>query len=182
MKYLWIALAFILVAFGFYFYVTEIDTGIRNQKAKKLIKQIEEMDKNLAFDYPNTPLEVIKMNNLIVQFLYGDYMNEKAMQKYLIYMIEVQRKFLDTELLENNDLNLQIAKLKTDLNEFKKQKIKIISTQEVETENDGFLSLIKVIETTNVSENMYKEYGLRIDATGQWKIFGFKKTPQFFID
>ena len=148
-----------------------------SSEADNLIK------KDLFFDYPATPREVLKFFCRITKCLYNDDLSEEQMKK----LVSQARGLYSLELLDSNDEKEQLARIKGDAEEYKKQKKEIYSytlesASELESINTkaGKTTIIKMyftVKAGSAMKKLFEEFSLVEDSNGRWKIAAFRTLP-----
>ncbi|MBR4342581.1 MAG: hypothetical protein IKP88_07730 [Lachnospiraceae bacterium] len=169
------------VIIGLYFMLTR---GKENNETGEIPVESSEADllikKDLIFDYPATPREVLKLYSRITKCLYNDELTDDQIKK----LVQQVRLLYNTKLLENNSEEDQIKFLKGEISEYKKEK-KIIYAYTIDSSNNteyikttaGNTALIKMYFTLRAGADMkrtYEEFSLVEDSSGRWKIAGWK--------
>lgn len=161
---------------GYYFYLTHHDTPAE----ERALTEFEQLThKDLDQSYPSTPREVIKFYNRILLCMYEQDLDNED----LTALAEQAQKLMDTELLEQNPEEMYVASLSAEINSYKEQGRKIISTtlassKEIETRVvDGrecaYVDSSYYIQGDEDSSRAYQTYILRKSEEGRWKILGF---------
>lgn len=147
-----------------------------DKKVKKDLKDLTSI--NFDYEYPESPLGVVDLFNKGVRFLYGT-LDDADNLDYISDAVDVQRELMDHEFLDINQRDEMILLVKTEIETFKEAKVKIIRLDSFEAQNENNIAVVRTIIYTNNTGKMYREYGLRKDAAGRWKIYGFKEIPEF---
>lgn len=163
--------AFVLVA----------NRGSEKQETPIKMTAVEEViSRNLEKDYPATPKEVVKMYSEITRCFYAEEYTEDE----LIKMAEQSRKLFDEELRANQTDEQYLMNLNSVILNYKEQK-RIISSFSVSSASDvdyydfkgdkwARLMAVYTIKTDHVFDSSKEEYLLRKDASGHWRIFGWR--------
>ena len=159
-------------------------TSGKDKGAKEIPAETSEADtlikKDLYFEYPATPREVLKLYCRITKCLYNDDLTDEQIRKLVIQV----RDLYDAELLANNDEDEQISFIKSEVAEYRKDKKTIYAytidsatnTNYIDTKA-GKTAIIKMYFTLKAGGNMdraYEEFSLVEDSNGRWKIAGWK--------
>lgn len=181
----------ILIVLGvlLYFY-----TGNRMSSIKEKLP-LDEYQKVMAYNleesYPESVNDVIVLNNKIVKLMYN-IENTKGfdIDTHLPELIKQQRRLFDDSLIEFNPFEVQLEKVKTEIENNNKlsgeKKFALIGskmlTPEVVEKKDFEYEVrkVKVIFYTSSSNDIYMEYGL-VNKNGKWLIIGYKQTGPFTI-
>ena len=136
--------------------------------------------KDLDWEYPATPREVLKLYCRITKCLYNDELTDEQIKK----LVSQVRNLYSYQLLENNAEDEQIAFIKGDRDEYKKAKKTIFSftidsANNVEYINTkaGKTAIIKMYFTLQAGANMdraFEEFSLVEETDGRWKIAAWK--------
>ena len=173
---------FAAVVIGIYFAITRgknIDTKeipAETSEADALIK------KDLDWEYPATPREVLKLYCRITKCLYNDDLTDEQIKK----LVSQVRNLYSFDLLENNAEDEQIAFIKGDRVEYKKDKKTIFSFAIDSASNIEYIdtkagktALIKMYFTIKAGANMdrsFEEFSLIRQDDGKWKIAAWRQS------
>ncbi len=173
----------LIIVMGVVFYYSSIG------KFDRITKQFEsDYEKILSYDlndkYPDTPIAIIGVYAETIEYLYGQTKKgEKKTDENIQDVIYVQRKLLDQEVLDTNPEEVQVAKVKEEIQQLTKQGVYIISTkvmpEYVQAKNDIYG--VKAVQYTNKKGNNYLEYYLRKDNNNRWKIVGWEDIEPFSL-
>lgn len=173
---------FAAVVIGIYFAITRN----KDNSAKEIPAEVSEADtlikKDLDWEYPATPREVLKLYCRITRCLYNDDLTDEQIKK----LVSQVRNLYSFDLLENNAEDEQIAFIKGDRSEYKKNKKTIFSFAidsagniEYMDTKAGKTALIKMYFTLKAGANMdraYEEFSLIREDSGRWKIAAWRKS------
>ena len=172
---------FAAVVIGIYFAITR---GKDNKSTKEIPTEVSEADtlikKDLDWEYPATPREVLKLYCRITKCLYNDDLTDEQIKK----LVSQVRNLYSFDLLENNAEDEQIALIKGDRDEYKKEKKTIFNyaidsannIQYIDT-NAGKTAVIKMNFTLKAGANMdraFEEFSLIQEDSGRWKIAAWR--------
>ena len=158
--------------------------GKDKSETKEIPAESSEADtlikKDLYFDYPATPREVLKLYCRITKCLYNDELTDEQTKK----LVQQVRLLYSTELLENNSEDDQLKYTKGEVSEYKKDK-KIIYAYTIDSSNNteyiktvaGNTAVLKMYFTLRSGADMnraYEVFSLVEDSNGRWKIAGWK--------
>lgn len=166
----------ILMGIGFYMFIDKNITP-SNQLNNK---NIDILEYDLENNYPSTPREVIILYNKLQKKLYQNKKDDEKIQQ----LIKQQRKLFHKELLDKNPYDIQIDRLKIELE--KTQDNKIIESKIQDLTPDNYfgerkeLCKIKTIYYL-INGNIYIEFLLQKDEQNSWKILGWQNTDEFTI-
>ena len=172
------------VIIGIYLKITsgkeDVTTEItaETSEADLLIKR------DLVFDYPSTPREVLRFYCRLTKCLYNDDLTDNQINQ----LVKQVRILYSDKLLENNDENEQIAFIKNDRAEYKKESKIIFSytidsalnTEYIDT-TEGKTALLKLYFTLQAGAKMdraYEIFSLVEDSNGKWRIAAWKAADQ----
>ncbi len=173
---------FAAVVIGIYFAITR---G-KNTDTKEIPAETSEADalikKDLDWEYPATPREVLKLYCRITKCLYNDDLTDEQIKK----LVSQVRNLYSFDLLENNAEDEQIAFIKGDRVEYKKDK-KTIFSFAIDSANNieyidtkaGKTALIKMYFTLKAGANMdrsFEEFSLIQQDDGKWKIAAWRQS------
>lgn len=171
----------IVIAIIFLFYQhkksdkTETDTVVSTEIEKLTAK-------DLVLGYPATPTEVLKLVGRINQCIYNNGgMADEDIDKLLNQL----RVMYSTKLLEQNTFEEQKNKLMDELNEFSKEKRKIVnysvdksSTVKYDTvdgQECAYLQVVYFMAAKGKYSKSYQDYVL-VKENNDWKILAFQKS------
>ncbi len=164
---------------GFYFAISSRDNGNGGEKAS-VKKEDVLLRRDLEKDYPLTPTAVVSYYSDLVLAYYQEDCKESVRKELLIK----SRNLYDDELLERNSEDDQILNLEADVEEYKKNKKRIIGCtvcdpNDVEYGNlDGdSVALLQVVYRVREKKDLNKvkeDFFLRKDEDGHWKIVGWQ--------
>ncbi len=173
---------FAAVVIGIYFAITR---G-KNTDTKEIPAETSEADalikKDLDWEYPATPREVLKLYCRITKCLYNDDLTDEQIKK----LVSQVRNLYSFDLLENNAEDEQIAFIKGDRVEYKKDKKTIFSFAIDSASNIEYIdtkagktALIKMYFTIKAGANMdrsFEEFSLIQQDDGKWKIAAWRQS------
>lgn len=139
-------------------------------------------------EYPSTPVQLVKYYNDLTVCLYNEDCTDDE-QKALVLLM---RKYLDEELLTNQTEAEQLIELRKDLENFKKQEIKIYSVDVTPSLDVDFFNYddhecarlysnytMKGIVDGSMAYNTIRQvFILRKNEEGHWKIYGYKNEEE----
>ncbi len=162
---------------GFYAYLSG---RARESKAEISMTVIQStLSRDLENDYPSTPKEVIKYYNSILKCFY----NEEATDEEIEELAYKARELYDDELLEQNEEELYLIRLREDIQGYKDNKRRITSMSvaastnvDFFTQNDFDFARIHCgynIMEAGTNRSTVLVYLLRKDENKKWKIYGW---------
>ena len=168
----------------FYFYWSNrtdpIDTSIENQsEVEKLL------NKDLELYYPETPREVVKLFSNMMKVLYDDLENKMDDADLKALALKI-RELYDAEFLENNQEDIYLQNLYTDIASWKDKNRRITNSRSVnedleqESEIDGVKYSVNYVTFTIQENSKITETWkilLRQDENKKWKILGWELVP-----
>ncbi len=171
-----ICLIFGLVAY--YSYLTNRARAGREEAKMSTVESV--LSRDLVNDYPSTPKEVLKYYNEIMKCFYNEDCTEEEIEE-LGYKA---RELYDAELLEENEPEAYMIRLKADIQDYQDNKRRIASssvaasTSVVYDTVDGY-SFARILCGYSVMEGSTNHsvkamYLLRRDEEKKWKIYGWQ--------
>ncbi len=163
-------------------------TGDKDEGTQEIPADVQEVDvllkRDLIFDYPQTPREVLRFYCRITKCLYNEDLSDEQIKK----LVQQVRMLYSDKLLENNSEEDQIALIKGDREKYSKDKKTIYSytidsannTEYIETK-EGKTALLKLYFTLRAGANMdraYEIFSLVEDSEKRWKIAAWKAADQ----
>lgn len=181
-KYVIIAIACICVICAGFFIFSQ-----GNQENEKNLTEIEKVIvRDLNNNYPKTPREVVKFYNRIVKCYYG---SEQPTEKQLNDLVDQMLCLMDEDLLLVNPRDKYYNSVVNDINQYKRDKKQLVSTDVCDTNDVKYVTDDKngesekdklayvdasfFINTDGKFAYTYQEFVLRQDEAGLWKILAF---------
>lgn len=168
----------IVLLVGYYAYLANQKKEAKQEAAMTVVQATLERD--LKYDYPATPKEIIKYYNEILKCFY----NEDCTDGEIEELGQKARELYDAELLEANEYGPYMIKLKSDIEDYKNNKRRITSFAVAASTNvdffeeDGYsfarISCAYNIMEGDVSKPTRQVYLLRKDDDKHWKIYGWE--------
>ncbi len=169
-----------LICAGFFFFSKE------NATTEKELTEVEKLIvRDLKDNYPKTPREVVKFYNRIISCYYGGELSKEELTKLADQMLLL----LDEDLLVVNPRDEYINSVENDIEKYKTEKKKIVSTdvcdsndvKYINDEKEGTSEVDKLayvntsyfINTDGSFAYSYQQFVLRQDNDGRWKILTF---------
>lgn len=169
----------------YYYYLMHRDkNGAQNQDDKRTA--IEKcLDRDLDYDYPKTPREVVKYFNEIQMCLYNEQPSDDQLKK----LADQQFKLLDKELQDNNPALQYYENIRQDVKSYRAVECIIVSavlcsSDEVTYKNDenkgecAFVTCSYLLRDRNGATPMNQMYVLRKDENGNWRILVYYITEK----
>ncbi len=175
-----IALVVIIGICGAFYAVNE-NSKKESQKEASLTEIQKITTKDLDANYPQTPREVVKFYNKIVDSYYKDQYTDDELDA----LADQALKLFDDELVQNNPKDSYKTSIVADVKNYKDQG-KTIAQTDVCDSNDvkyvtdngdsiAYVTASYFIKQDNSYSKTYQEYVLRKDSEGRWKILTFYK-------
>jgi len=174
-----IVIVILLIALvGYYAFMANKDKQAKVEASMTAIQEV--MSRDMKYDYPATPKEVIKYYNAILKCFY----NEECTDGDIEELGMRARELYDAELLEANEIGPYMIRLREDIADYKEKERKIAnfavssSTNVDYFEEDGY-SFARLMCTYNITEAKESKftklaYLLRKDENNRWKIYGWQ--------
>ncbi len=174
-----IVIILLLVALvGYYAFLANKDKKAKEEASMTAIQEV--LSRDMKYDYPATPKEVVKYYNAILKCFY----NEECTDGDIDELGQRARELYDAELLEANEIGPYMIRLREDIADYKENERKIAnfavsaSTNVDFFEEDGF-SFARLMCTYNITEAKESHftrqvYLLRKDENNHWKIYGWQ--------
>lgn len=174
-----IVIAILLVALvGYYAYMANKDKQAKEEASMTAIQEV--LSRDMKYDYPATPKEVVKYYNAILKCFYNEECTDGDIEELGVRA----RELYDAELLEANEMGPYMIRLREDIADYKENERKIAnfavsaSTNVDFFEEDGF-SFARLMCTYNITEAKESHftklaYLLRKDEDNHWKIYGWQ--------
>lgn len=168
----------IVAVVGYYCYLVN---HYENAAAEKTLTAVENvLVRDLEYNYPPTPKEVIRYYNEIVKCFYNEECSEEKIEE----LGRKARELYDQELLDYNPWDTYILRLQAEIQDFRNNNRKISgislasSTDVDEFTEDGYrFARIRcgynILQGKDSSYSM-EVYLLRKDDDGHWKIYGWE--------
>lgn len=175
-----IALVVIIGICGAFYAINE-NSKKESQKEASLTEIQKITTKDLDANYPQTPREVVKFYNKIVDSYYKDQYTDDELDT----LVDQALKLFDDELVQNNPKDTYKASIVADVKNYKDQG-KTIAQTDVCDSNDvkyvtdngdsiAYVTASYFIKQDNSYSKTYQEYVLRKDSECRWKILTFYK-------
>lgn len=152
-----------------------------NNKVKNMPKSVKKYDElmlnDLENNYPQSPYEVIELNNEILTYIFS----EDSTNEEIKSLIELQRKLFANTLLELNDVNSQLKDIMKTVDFNKENKIKIADTKinpPEHDENNYSVCNVKVHYYMTRGDDIDRQYTLIYEQGDKWKIYRWEDIQQ----
>lgn len=187
-KTLIIGIILLCLVLGYYYYLSNRNSGIREEEEVEITEIQEALMRNLDTKYPPSAREVLKYFGELAKCLYNEDWTEEEFRQ----LAERVQLLYDDELVANQTQEQYLQNLKWDINELKKDEIVIstvtpASSTDVDYfEEDGY-SWAKLYLTFTLRQGTALDveeeiFLLRKDAKGHWKIYGWKSAEDVIND
>ncbi len=175
-----IALAVIIGICGAFYIINE-KSKKESQKEASLTEIEKITTKDLDTNYPQTPREVVKFYNKIVDCYYKDQYTDDELDA----LVDQALKLFDDELAQNNPKDTYKASVIADVSNYEDQgktisQINVCDSNDVkyitdDGDNIAYVTASYFIKQDSSYSKTFQEYVLRKDAEGRWKILTFYK-------
>lgn len=167
----------IVAVVGYYCYLVN---HYDNAAAEKTLTAVENvLVRDLEYNYPPTPKEVIRYYNEIIKCFYNEECSEEEIEE----LGRRARELYDQELLDHNAWDSYILRLQAEIQDFRNNNRKISSislassTDVDEFTEDGY-QFARIRCGYNILQGKDGTYSLEVyllrkDAEGHWKIYGW---------
>lgn len=166
----------LLICGGFYLFSQNLNSGNPDQltEVQKIVV------KDLKNDYPETPREVVKFYNRIMQAYHTENLKKEDLGK----LVDQMMLLWDKDLLAKNSRDSYYAEVTADIKLYKQLKKSIMSITiadskdvvEITDDRNGdklaFVDTTYFVNTDGKFTNSHMRVGLRKDEDGKWKIIG----------
>lgn len=186
-------LILIVLGIGLYFVTGNIidrnkedDYDINSNEIKK--ENILKMAKNDYFnllskvrDLQETPDQIMNFNAMVMEVLYSGKLNDSDIE----LLVNLQREYYSSFLLEDNPEFVHIEKAKEEIKEYKKNDIKIIGHKLLaspEYIGDKDRAIVKIVFYLNDDNaDIYEQYFLKQNSDDLWEIVGWSSLEDFTV-
>ena len=168
----------VLLLVGYYYYLSN---RLKEPKEsnEKLTKVQEVLLRDMEWDYPPTPKEVVKYYSEITKCFYNETYSDDELEK----LARKAMALFDEELISYNPWITYSNDLKEDIKEYKEKKITILAyTTSSSTDVDFFeddgsewarLRCTYTLKQNTKTQKTNEIFLLRKDSDGRWKIYGW---------
>ena len=171
----------VIIAICGAFYVVNDNSKKESRKEASLTEIQKITTKDLDKDYPQTPREVVKFYNKIVDSYYKDQYTDDELDA----LMDQALKLFDDELVQANPKDSYKSSVIADVKNYKDQG-KTIAQIDVGDSNDvkyatdtedqiAYVRASYFIKQDSSYSKTYQDYVLRKDSEGRWKILTFYK-------
>lgn len=162
---------------GCYAYLSSRSRSIAENAVMSAADKV--LSRDMAYDYPSTPKELLKYYNEIQKCFY----NENCTDDEIEALLNRARELYDEELVANNEFDVHITSLKAEIQDYKDNK-RVISAVSVAAstnvdffEDDGY-EFARIYCGYNVTDGsgtrqVRQIFLLRRDESRRWKIYGW---------
>lgn len=173
-----VILLFIVGIVCYYYYLTNREEDKKETAPQMTVVQ-EVLSRDLYFNYPPTPREVIKYYSDITQCFYNEEYTSEELERLAIKA----RALYDDDLLAGNDWSKYIMDLEEDIALFKAAGTRVssytvassTSVDEFQYEEHKFARIYcsYTLVTGEGKQRVEEIFLLRKDENSQWKIYGW---------
>lgn len=170
----------VVVIAGLFYYTYLNDKSGKKQDTTVPSETEKLLDYDFENDYPKTVRETVKLHNTLIKYAYSGNLSDEE----LVKINKNIRQLFDEELLANNSESDQLEGLMNEIEQYEKEKKKIVSFtvaegSQVEYNTEGETEYAKtkvtlVMKIESYSLSVDQEYLLRKDSEGRWKILGWQ--------
>ncbi|WP_455721320.1 DUF6715 family protein [Agathobacter sp.] len=163
------------------FYAVNENSKKESQKEASLTEIQKITTKDLDKDYPQTPREVVKFYNKIVDSYYKDQYTDDELDS----LTDQALKLFDDELVQANPKDSYKSSVVADVKNYKDQgktiaQIDVCDSNDVKyaTDSEDQIAYVRAsyfIKQGSSYSKTYQDYVLRKDSEGRWKILTFYK-------
>lgn len=162
---------------GIYAYLSGRSRSVAESASMTNVERV--LSRDMAYDYPPTPKELLKYYNEIQKCFYNENCTDSEIRELVIRA----RELYDEELLANNEFDTHVTLLQAEIKDYKDHK-RVISAVSVAAstnvdffEVDGY-EFARIYCGYNVTEGSTTKqtrqiYLLRRDENRRWKIYGW---------
>lgn len=151
-----------------------------NNRVRNMPKSVNKYDELMLYDlendYPESPYEVIELNNEILKCIFSGEIEQQEAES----LIKLQRNLFAQTLLDLNDIETQLEEIKKLIDFNKENKIKISNVKTNPAEHDATnysVCNIKAHYYMTRGEDIDRKYTLIKDGD-RWKIYRWEDTQQ----
>ncbi len=173
-----VTLVLIALVVGYYYYLSNREKGPKEEVVHLTVAQ-ELISRNLTYNYPPTPKEVLRYYSEITQCFYNeDYSNEE-----LELLAEKTRELYDSELVAKNDWQQYLVNLNLDIQNYRDQNITIAAFNLPASTDVDFYTVngdevarmycSYILQKGNNKQTVEQIYVMRKDEEGHWRILGW---------
>lgn len=171
----------VIIAICGAFYVVNDNSKKESRKEASLTEIQKITTKDLDKDYPQTPREVVKFYNKIVDSYYKDQYTDDELDA----LMDQALKLFDDELVQANPKDSYKSSVIADVKNYKDQgktiaQIDVCDSNDVKyaTDTEDQIAYVRAsyfIKQDSSYSKTYQDYVLRKDSEGRWKILTFYK-------
>lgn len=179
-----IAIVLIALILGYYYYLSNRADTPKEETTTSISAVQRVLLRDLDADYPPSPREVLKCYCDITQCFYGEEYTDEELEQ-LAFQIQ---KLYDDELIANNTREQYLDNLKWDINNMKEKNLTVSSYSVASSTDvdyfgqDGYdwarLNGTFTLRSGKQIELCKEVFLLRRDASGHWKIYGWKRLEE----
>lgn len=181
-----VILLVVLAVVGYYCFLVNRDVKVQEESTLSTVQVV--LSRDLKYNYPPSPKEVMKYYLEITKCMYNEDCTEQELEDLALKA----RELYDAELLEHNELGTYLINLNAEVKNFKNLGRRISSTSVSAStdvdffEDDGFsfarLRCGYTILEKKQSYSSIEVFLLREDEEGHWKIYGWDLAENVYVD
>lgn len=152
-----------------------------NNKVKNMPKSVSKYDELMLYDlendYPESPYEVVELNNEILKYLFSGETKQAEIEP----LVKLQRNLFAQTLLDLNDIDNQLEEIKKIVDFNAENKIKISNVKVNPAEHDATnysVCTVKAHYYMTRGEDIDRKYTLINEHNKKWKIYRWEDTQQ----
>ena len=172
-----VILILMLLIVGYYTYLSNRSRSSSDNAAMTVVEEV--LSRDLQYNYPPTPKELIKYYNEIQRCFYNENCNDEQIEALGMRA----RELYDEDLLANNEINEYMANLKKEIQIYKDNMRTITGTSLAASTNVDFFETdgsefariycgYNVVDGTGTKQ-VREIFLLRRDSDKRWKIYGW---------
>ncbi len=173
-----VILFLVALVVGYYYYLSNRQK--KEEPANTKVTAVQEvLARNLENNYPPTPREVIRYYSEITKCFYNEDISEEELEQ----LADKARMLYDEELAENNEWGRYIIDLKSEIEYYQENSIRIssyslASSTDVDFFSDGGFDFARIYCTYTLTSGRTKQpveevFLLRKDEDKHWRIYGW---------
>ena len=172
----------VIAIVGYYCFLVNRQKAFREENTPTTIQSV--LVRDLVYDYPPSPKEVIRYYNEIIKCFY----NEDCTEEEIEALAAQARKLYDDELVSSNEWEEYLINLNTEIKESKISGRKLTScavssAADVEFFDEDGYSFARLRSSYNMMQgsiplSAMEVYLLRRDEAGHWRIYGWKDASE----
>lgn len=156
------------------FIIIAVAVFYTNNRIKNTPKPVSKFDEIMLYDfeneYPQTPEELISLNDKIITYIYSENILDEEIEP----LLNIQKNLFAKTLIDLNNENEQLESTKEQIKSNKDNKLWIVNTKLSPTqysENSKSICTINVLYYMSRGSNIERNYTLIKEENKNWKIF-----------